>query len=79
MELYQICLLILAGEMILNIIGMILYADLADKWDVLVPMPSDFKDNTEMNWFGCVICYLVLFILFPISNICKLIYWLFHI
>jgi len=79
MDTYQICLIILTIELLLALAGLLLYADLADKWNVLVPMPSDFKDNTEMNWFGCVICYLVLFILFPIWNICKLIYWLFHI
>lgn len=79
MDLYQTISLIIIVILIVNAFGFCIYCRLYDAWDVFVPMPSDIKDKTEMNWLGCVVCYILLFILFPISNIGKLIYWLFHI
>jgi len=79
MEWYQILFLIIFTEIIINMFGAAIYANLYDKLDVFVAMPSDIKDNTDMNWFGCIVCYILLFILFPIVNIGKVIYWLFHI
>lgn len=74
-EWWRIFLLIFS----INIASFIPYTGLYDSWGVFVPMPRDFKCKTEMNWFGCMVCYILLFILFPILNIGKLIYWLFHI
>lgn len=79
MEWYQILLSIIFTELVINMFGAAIYANLYDKWDVFVAMPSDFKCYTDMNWFGSIVCYIGLFILFPILNIGKLIYWLFHI
>ena len=80
MELYQIITLIIISILLVNAFGFAaIYIHLYDAWDTFIPMPSDFKCYTNMNWFGCIICYIGLFILFPIENICKFVYWLFHV
>ena len=79
MEWCQILGIILVAIFIDCAIGAVIYSILEDKLDVFIPMPSDLKYNTDMNWFGCIVCYIGLFILFPILNICKVVYWLFHI
>ncbi|MBO7691969.1 MAG: hypothetical protein J6T10_04955 [Methanobrevibacter sp.] len=81
MEWYQILSLILCIEAFSIIIFIILAANecFYSAFGVCVPMPKDIKNNTKMNWFGCIVCYIGLFILFPIQNICKLVYWLFHV
>ena len=82
MEWYQIIVLIVCIEALINagfLIVTINGAGFKYAWNVYIPMPKDFKNNTEMNWLGCVVCYIGLFILFPIQNICKLVYWLFHV
>ena len=79
MEWWYMLLVLSFSELVLHILGIGMYASLNDKWYVFVIMPSDLKYHTDMNWFGCIICYIGLFILFPILNICKVIYWLFHI
>lgn len=79
MEWYAILGIILGAIFIDCAIGGIIYSILEDKLDVFVPMPSDLECYTDMNWFGSIVCYMLLFILFPIWNIGKVIYWLFHI
>ena len=76
MDLYHILVVILAFSMVF---GVIIYQFLSDSWGMFVPMPSDIKYCTEMNWSSCIICYILAFILFPIFNIGKLIFWLFHV
>lgn len=82
MEGYRIFSLIFCIEAFINIGFLIVTVQGAGfkyAWNVYIPMPKDIKDNTEMNWFGCIVCYIGLFILLPIWYICKLVYWLFHI
>ncbi len=79
MELHQIIFLIFLGIVVINLFGLAVYCRMYDAWNVFIPMPKDIKDNTEMNWFGCIVCYILLFILFPVWNIGQFIYWLFHI
>ncbi len=79
MEWYHILVLIFALMVFAHIIGCPIYAYFHDNWNVFVPMPKDFKYMTSMNWFGCIVCYIFLFLLFPVFNICKFIYWLFHV
>lgn len=82
MEWYEIFSLIFSIEVLINvafIVATVNGAGFKDVFGVYVPMPKDFKNNTNMNWFGCIVCYIFLFILFPILYIGKLIYWLFHI
>lgn len=42
-------------------------------------LPNDFRYNTDMNWAGCIITSIVLFILLPLPWLGRLIYVLFHI
>ena len=42
-------------------------------------LPNDLHDNTYMNWAGCIITSIVLFILLPLPWLGRLIYTLFHI
>ena len=42
-------------------------------------LPTDLHRVTDMNWVGCSIVSLLLFVIFPILYIAKLIYVLFHI
>ncbi len=42
-------------------------------------LPWDLHDSGKMNWFGCVLASLVLFILFPPYWIGRFIYWLCHV
>lgn len=81
MEWYQILSLIICIEAFITIVFIIIAANevFTGVFGVNVPMPKDIKNNTKMNWFGCIVCYIGLFILFPIQNIGKLIYWLFHV
>ena len=62
-----------------SMFGFIIYGGLSDDWNVFVPMPIDFKYYTKMNWLGCIVCYIFLFILFPLFNIGKVVYWMFHV
>lgn len=75
MEWWQIIFI----EIVINLFGFGIYANLYDKWYQFVPMPKDIKYHTDLNWFGSIVCYILLFILFPLCNIGKVIYWLFHI
>ena len=80
MQLHQILLIILGIELALHlVIGVPLIVGFGESWNVLVPTPKDLKDNTEMNWFGCTICFILLFLMIPLFYIPKLIYWVFHI
>ena len=79
MEWQKILALIFGTLLLDSVCGIFIYALFADEWYAFIPMPGDFRDNTEMNWFGCIVCYIFSFLFFPIPNICKFIYWLFHI
>lgn len=79
MQLHQILLIILGIEILVLIIGVPIISTLGECWNVLVPIPKDFKNNTCMNWFGCIICFILLFLMIPLFYIPKLIYWVFHI
>lgn len=41
--------------------------------------PKDLRYETDMNWFGCITCYILLCVFAPFNIIIKLIYVLFHI
>lgn len=42
-------------------------------------LPQDLKEQTRMNWFGCIVTSLSLLAITPIVWIGRFIYWLFHI
>lgn len=82
MEGYQIFSLIFCIELLINITFIVIILQgtgFKYAWNVYIPMPKDIKNNTNMNWLGCIVCYILLFILLPIWYIGKVIYWLFHI
>ena len=39
--------------------------------DILL-IPSDFYDNTKMNWFGCWFCFMLISIVNPFGLIVKI-------
>lgn len=80
MQLYQILMIILAIEAGSHfVIGVPIIVGFGESWNVLTPTPKDFKNHTEMNWFGCTICFILLLIAFPAFYIPKAVYWICHI
>ena len=76
------------GMLILLVTG----AYLARGWDTILSYtPKDLHHVTKMNWFGCIICWLGLFLLNPlnwllmelplfiIKYIGKFFYFIFHV
>lgn len=55
------------------------YADNESKYQGMWNTPRGLHHNTNMNWVGSIICSIVLMSLFPITSICKIIWFLFHI
>lgn len=49
---------------------------------MFVYTPKDIYSRTEMNWFGCIFCYVLLIIFTPHLLLLKWIvqfsYWIFH-
>lgn len=41
--------------------------------------PRDLYDNTKLNWFGVIVAFLGLFLLFPVYYLLLGLYWLFHV
>ena len=50
-----------------------------NKSDSITVTPWTLKDCTELNWFGCWICAIVIRILNPIWSILYFCYWITHI
>ena len=52
-------------------------------WEIPSYRPKDFYERTEMNWFGCILVWLMTIILNPIyvagMYLSKPIYWLCHV
>lgn len=42
-------------------------------------LPMSLKAHSTMNWFGCWMCSILLFILIPLTYTFQVIYWLFHL
>lgn len=42
-------------------------------------LPMSLKSHSTMNWFGCWVCSILLFILIPLTYTFQVIYWLFHL
>ena len=47
--------------------------------DYTLMTPITLYENTEMNWFGCIACWLLFGLVSPIVFIFKLGYFLFHL
>ena len=55
------------------------YEQLHDSLYIHYGSPKYIYDNSKLNWFGAVVSFLGLFLLFPVYYLMLGIYWLFHI
>ncbi len=69
---------VLAGYCALQLVYC-LVAFVCEEGEMFELLPNDFHYNTDMNWVGCIITSIVLFILLPLPWLGRLIYELFHI
>lgn len=50
-----------------------------DSLDNFVSTPKDLYNSTTFNWFGVVLIYILLVILFPMVFVLKFLHCLFHV
>lgn len=50
-----------------------------EDFDGVPVTPKEIYDSNDMNMFGCVIVFIIGFILNPLFYIAHFIHWLFHI
>lgn len=48
-------------------------------FDSVAVTPKEIYDSNNMNMFGCVIVFIIGFILNPLYYIAHFIHWLFHV
>ena len=48
-------------------------------FDDMVVTPKEIYDSNDINMFGCVIVFIICFILNPLFYIAHFIHWLFHV
>ena len=48
-------------------------------FDDIVVTPKEIYDSNDINMFGCVIVFIICFILNPLFYIAHFIHWLFHV
>lgn len=63
---------------ILLILGIGLLSIFGDFDDIAVT-PKEIYDSNDMNMFGCVIVFIICFILNPLFYMAHFIHWLFHV
>ena len=63
---------------ILLIIGIGVSSIFEDFHDMAVT-PKEIYDSNDINMFGCVIVFIICFILNPLFYIAHFIHWLFHV
>ena len=63
---------------ILLIIGIGVLSIFGD-FDDMVVTPKEIYDSNDINMFGCVIVFIICFILNPLFYIAHFIHWLFHV
>ena len=49
------------------------------EWDVAYPLPHEIYEESEMNLFGCILLFIVFFVLCPIAYLFRIFYILCHI
>ena len=47
--------------------------------DVFPVLPKDFYEDTELNWFGCILLSAIVLVIDPWIFVGKFIYWIFHV
>ena len=50
-----------------------------EDFDDMVVTPKEIYDSNDINMFGCVIVFIICFILNPLFYIAHFIHWLFHV
>lgn len=63
---------------ILSILGTGMSSIFGD-FDGMSVTPKEIYDSNDMNMFGCVIVFIIGFILNPLFYIAHFIHWLFHV
>ena len=63
---------------ILLIIG-IGVSSIFEYFDDMAVTPKEIYDSNDINMFGCVIVFIICFILNPLFYIAHFIHWLFHV
>lgn len=48
-------------------------------FDDMAVTPKEIYDSNDMNMFGCVIVFIICFILNPLFYMAYFIHWLFHV
>ena len=48
-------------------------------FDDMAVTPKEIYDSNDINMFGCVIVFIICFILNPLFYIAHFIHWLFHV
>ena len=63
---------------ILSILG-IGVSSIFEYFDDMAVTPKEIYDSNDINMFGCVIVFIICFILNPLFYIAHFIHWLFHV
>ena len=50
-----------------------------EDFDDMAVTPKEIYDSNDINMFGCVIVFIICFILNPLFYIAHFIHWLFHV
>ena len=50
-----------------------------EDFDDIAVTPKEIYDSNDINMFGCVIVFIICFILNPLFYIAHFIHWLFHV
>ena len=48
-------------------------------WILFQILPQDLHKNTKMNWVGCILVSIVLFVVLTPTWIGRFLYWAFHV
>lgn len=49
-----------------------------DFWNVAVT-PKEIYESNDLNMFGCVVIFVIMFLVNPLFFIAHFIYWVFHV
>jgi hypothetical protein len=59
------------------LIGTTIEVAIAESWgENEIATPKVFYSNTNMNWFGCWFCYIIIRIVSPFITVCLLIFYI---
>lgn len=53
--------------------------DCLEDWISYAELPNEIYRNSEMNWFGVMIIFILEIIFFPIQYMFRFLYWICHV